>query len=74
VDAEIGRYSHYPDVRGFALLPKVEFWQLFLTMGLLSGIGLMTIKFVSLFSYSPLVYQSYYGGQTNRPGVTSVTT
>jgi len=33
-----------PDVRGLALLSKVEFWQLFLTMGLLSGIGLMTIN------------------------------
>lgn len=36
----------HPDVRGLALLPKVEFWQLFLIMGLLSGIGLMTIKYV----------------------------
>jgi MFS family permease len=26
------------------MLPKVEFWQLFLTMALLSGIGLMTIN------------------------------
>ncbi|KAJ9212871.1 hypothetical protein DTO166G4_5528 [Paecilomyces variotii] len=34
----------HPDVRGLALLPKVEFWQLFLIMGLLSGIGLMTIN------------------------------
>ncbi|GFF48820.1 hypothetical protein IFM47457_01454 [Aspergillus lentulus] len=32
------------DVRGLAMLPKVEFWQLFLTMALLSGIGLMTIN------------------------------
>ena len=32
------------DIRGFALLPHVEFWQLFLMMGLLTGIGLMTIK------------------------------
>jgi hypothetical protein len=36
--------SIYADVRGVALLRKPEFWQLFLTMGLLSGIGLMTIK------------------------------
>jgi MFS family permease len=42
--AEIGCDSHYLDVRGLALLSKVEFWQLFLTMGLLSGIGLMTIN------------------------------
>jgi hypothetical protein len=32
------------DVRGFALLPRPEFWQLFLMLGLLTGIGLMTIK------------------------------
>lgn len=36
----------HPDVRGLAMLPKIEFWQLFLTMALLSGIGLMTIKLV----------------------------
>jgi hypothetical protein len=36
--------SHYPDIRGLALLSKPEFWQLFLIMALLSGIGLMTIK------------------------------
>ncbi|GFF35935.1 uncharacterized membrane protein YMR155W [Aspergillus udagawae] len=36
--------SPHPDVRGLAMLPKVEFWQLFLTMALLSGIGLMTIN------------------------------
>lgn len=40
-----GPDSHrHSDVRGLALLPRVEFWQLFLIMGLLSGIGLMTIK------------------------------
>ncbi|KAL1978991.1 hypothetical protein VTN96DRAFT_7556 [Rasamsonia emersonii] len=42
--AEMGNSSHYPDVRGLALLSKLEFWQLFLIMGLLSGIGLMTIN------------------------------
>lgn len=52
---EIGRDSHYLDVRGLALLPKIEFWQLFLTMGLLSGIGLMTIKYVTPF-HSPVVF------------------
>ncbi|XHG02071.1 hypothetical protein AWENTII_005432 [Aspergillus wentii] len=36
--------SPQPDVRGLAMLPRVEFWQLFLTMALLSGIGLMTIN------------------------------
>lgn len=32
------------DIRGFALLPHLEFWQLFAMLGLLTGIGLMTIK------------------------------
>jgi hypothetical protein len=41
---EVAIESHHPDIRGLAMLPKVEFWQLFLTMALLSGIGLMTIN------------------------------
>lgn len=49
VFSDIGLDSPHPDIRGLAMLPKVEFWQLFLTMALLSGIGLMTIKYV-LFS------------------------
>ena len=32
------------DVRGFALLSKVNFWQIWLSTGILTGIGLMTIK------------------------------
>lgn len=32
------------DVRGLALLHHIEFWQLFCTLGLMTGIGLMTIK------------------------------
>ncbi|KAJ0413342.1 major facilitator superfamily domain-containing protein [Aspergillus carlsbadensis] len=36
--------SHQPDIRGLAMLRKIEFWQLFMTMALLSGIGLMTIN------------------------------
>ena len=35
---------HRLDIRGLALLPRVEFWQLFLLLGLLTGIGLMSIK------------------------------
>ena len=35
---------HRVDIRGIALLYKVQFWQLFLLLGLLTGIGLMTIK------------------------------
>lgn len=36
--------SHRVDIRGLDLLRNVEFWQLFLIMGNLAGIGLMTIK------------------------------
>ncbi len=36
--------SHHLDIRGLAMLPRAEFWQLFLLLGLLTGIGLMTIK------------------------------
>ncbi|KAE8358700.1 MFS transporter [Aspergillus caelatus] len=42
--SDVGVGSPHPDIRGLAMLPKVEFWQLFLTMALLSGIGLMTIN------------------------------
>ncbi|ETS83772.1 hypothetical protein PFICI_05648 [Pestalotiopsis fici W106-1] len=36
--------SHRVDIRGWALLRNLEFWQLFSIMGILSGIGLMTIN------------------------------
>ncbi len=36
--------SHRIDIRGWNLLKSLEFWQLFTIMGILSGIGLMTIK------------------------------
>lgn len=42
--SDIGMDSPHPDIRGMAMLARVEFWQLFLTMALLSGLGLMTIK------------------------------
>ena len=32
------------DVRGFSMVPTLEFWQRFLLLGMLTGIGLMTIK------------------------------
>jgi hypothetical protein len=38
------------------MLRKIEFWQLFMTMALLSGIGLMTIKYVSSLSRIATVY------------------
>ncbi|KAL4870069.1 hypothetical protein BDV12DRAFT_166540 [Aspergillus spectabilis] len=42
--SDVAPDSHQPDIRGLAMLRKIEFWQLFLTMALLSGIGLMTIN------------------------------
>ncbi|OTB03312.1 hypothetical protein M426DRAFT_321881 [Hypoxylon sp. CI-4A] len=36
--------SHRVDIRGLNLMKNIEFWQLFLIMGILSGIGLMTIN------------------------------
>ncbi|KXJ92303.1 major facilitator superfamily domain-containing protein [Microdochium bolleyi] len=41
VDLEL---SHRLDIRGLKLLKTTEFWQLFSIMGLLAGIGLMTIN------------------------------
>ncbi|KAK5044526.1 hypothetical protein LTR84_010737 [Exophiala bonariae] len=51
-DLENSRHSHsdkntespHLDIRGLALLPLPEFWQLFCMLGLLTGIGLMTIN------------------------------
>lgn len=39
-----GHDSRHVDVRGLVLLRKVEFYQLFLMLGLFTGMGLMTIK------------------------------
>ena len=36
--------SQHVDIRGLALLSKMKFYQLWLMLGLLTGIGLMTIK------------------------------
>ena len=36
--------AHRLDIRGLQMLHLVEFWQLFALMGILTGIGLMTIK------------------------------
>lgn len=37
-------HSHSADLRGFALLRTVQFWQFFAIMAVLAGIGIMTIK------------------------------
>lgn len=56
VDAESNRgqvignsdihHDHHIDIRGWALVRKAEFWILFFLLGLLTGTGLMTIKYV----------------------------
>lgn len=37
-------HAHRVDIRGWKMLPKLEFWQLFSLMGIMTGVGLMTIK------------------------------
>lgn len=37
-------HAHRVDIRGFQMLHMMEFWQMFILMGILTGIGLMTIK------------------------------
>ena len=41
---DAGHDSHHLDIRGLALLSKLEFWDLFVMLGLMCGVGLMTIK------------------------------
>lgn len=36
---------HRVDIRGLRLFPLLRFWQLFALLGVLSGVGLMTIKY-----------------------------
>lgn len=40
----VNNHHAHPDVRGWKMVPTAEFWQLFLLMGILTGIGLMTIN------------------------------
>ena len=47
-DAKADEEAHdarHIDIRGLKMIPKIEFWQLFMLLGLLTGIGLMTIKY-----------------------------
>jgi hypothetical protein len=44
VESNVKDHAHRVDIRGLKMLPLVEFWQLFALMGILTGIGLMTIK------------------------------
>lgn len=52
--------SHEVDIRGLKLMKDVSFWQFFLIMAILAGVGLMTIKCVSPpFEYSFLHANQY---------------
>ncbi|KAG0649282.1 hypothetical protein D0Z07_4323 [Hyphodiscus hymeniophilus] len=44
VESNVKDHAHRVDIRGLKMLPHVEFWQLFALMGILTGIGLMTIN------------------------------
>ena len=56
------------DITGLALLNKPEFWQLWVLMGLLSGVGLMTIKYVySRFSWWSSLTSAAISVTTFRP-------
>jgi hypothetical protein len=46
VHANSSHHSLYADVRGLQMFKYVEFYELFMLVGLLTGIGLMTIKYV----------------------------
>lgn len=44
---------HRVDIRGLKLLRNLDFWQLFSIMGILAGVGLMTIKYVPYLYSQP---------------------
>ncbi|KAF5659363.1 monocarboxylate permease [Fusarium heterosporum] len=45
-----GHGPHLVDIRGLALVRSISFWHLFVIMGILAGVGLMTIKYDCLLS------------------------
>jgi hypothetical protein len=51
----VDKHHAHLDIRGFGLIRRVDFWFLFSLMGILTGIGLMTIKWVLYF-----VFLSYF--------------
>ena len=44
IEAASDENARHLDIRNISMLPYTEFWQLWLLLGLLTGIGLMTIK------------------------------
>lgn len=37
-------HDHHVDIRGWALTRSVDFWLLWTVLGMMTGVGLMTIK------------------------------
>lgn len=62
-------HSRCLDVTGLALLYKPEFWQLWVLMGLLTGVGLMTIKYVipPFPSWSKKLTRAVTSATTSKP-------
>ncbi|KAF9638099.1 Major facilitator superfamily [Lasiodiplodia theobromae] len=64
-----GHHSHRPDISGIRLIRTLECWQLFTVLGLLTGIGLMTINNIghdaqALWShYDDSVSKEFIGAQ-----------
>ncbi|RMZ89267.1 hypothetical protein DV736_g3520, partial [Chaetothyriales sp. CBS 134916] len=52
-------HPHHPDVRGFALLGLADFWKIFCLLGLMAGIGLMTIN--NIGNDSQALWKHYNG-------------
>ncbi|KAI4252848.1 MAG: hypothetical protein LQ352_004048 [Teloschistes flavicans] len=52
---------HHVDIRGLAVLKEVEFYQLWLLLGILTGVGLMTINNIgndASLLFLKIIYQS----------------
>ena len=69
--------SHKVDIRGLALLSHMNFYQLWLLLGLLTGVGLMTINNIGSDVSSPiflcLIDPSYLFYRPKRYGIITTT-
>lgn len=52
--------SHHPDIRGVAMLKHTEFYQLFVLLGILTGVGIMTIKWAVRPNFSYIVNTNHF--------------
>jgi len=58
-----GAHVHHLDIRGLKLLPYLEFWLIFIMLGILTGIGLMTINNIGNDAQA---LWTYYDGKTSK--------